>query len=60
MEYLCSLCGKTVQGDAVEFINHTETRIIDEIKANHPEWEEKDGVCRKCVEYFRRQLKGEE
>lgn len=58
MTYQCSLCHKEVEGDLLEYIDHTEKHIIDEIKSTHPEWVEGDGVCHKCVEYFKNQLKG--
>ena len=58
MEYKCSLCHKKVDGDLLVFTNHTEEHIFDEIKSTHPEWVGDDGVCQKCVEYFKGQMKG--
>jgi len=58
MAYQCSVCQQTVQDDLLVYIAHTEKHIMDEIKANHPEWAEKDGVCQKCVDYYRGQMKG--
>ena len=58
MEYQCSVCKETVQGDLLVYIDHTEKHIMDEIKANHPDWVEKDGVCHKCVDYYKGQMKG--
>ena len=59
MEYKCSVCSDQVKGDLLVFINHTEGHIVDEIKAKHPEWVEADGICQKCVDYFKGQMKGE-
>jgi len=56
--YHCSVCGKAVSNDLKILIQHTEEHIVDIIKKKHPEWIEKDGVCQKCVEYYRKQLKG--
>jgi len=56
--YHCSVCGKAVSNDLEILIEHTEEHIVDIIKKKHPEWIEKDGVCQKCVEYYRKQLKG--
>ena len=58
MEYLCSVCGKKVPGDMMVYMDHTERHVIDLIKMDHPEWVEKDGACRKCVEYYKGELKG--
>ena len=57
MKYYCSVCHKEIDGDAVVYINHIETHIIDQIKAEHPEWIEEDGLCQKCVDYYRQQMK---
>jgi len=58
MGYQCSVCQETVQDDLLVYIDHTEKHIMDEIKANHPDWVEKDGVCQKCVDYYKGQMKG--
>lgn len=59
MVYTCSACGEKVKGDVLVYINHTEQHIIDEIKAKHPEWVEEDGICQRCVDYFKGQIKGD-
>lgn len=58
MEYKCGVCQEKVEGDLLVYINHTEKHIIDEIKDSHPDWVEKNGICRKCVEYYRGQMRG--
>jgi len=58
MEYTCSICKEKVQDDLLVYIKHTETHIIDEIKSKHPEWQDTEGVCRRCEDYYREQLKG--
>ncbi len=36
---------------------HTEGHIADEIKKKHPEWAEANGVCGKCYEHYKNQMK---
>ncbi|MBN1870791.1 MAG: hypothetical protein JW847_09485 [Candidatus Omnitrophica bacterium] len=58
MEYKCSVCGKHIKDDLMVYIHHTEKHIADQIHADHPDWTEKGGLCRKCVEYYRNEIKG--
>ena len=41
MDYLCDICGQKVPGDALIFIGHSESHIVDVIKEKHPDWIEK-------------------
>lgn len=59
MAYQCSVCKETIEDNLIVYIDHTEKHIIEEIKAKHPEWVERDGICRKCVDYYKKQLKGD-
>ena len=58
MEYQCDICGDKIKGDALIFIRHAERHITEAILQKHPEWKEKNGLCSKCVEYYKKQLKG--
>jgi len=58
MKYQCSVCNESIKDDLLVYINHTESHIIDEIKTKHPDWVEQDGICRKCVDYYKKQMKG--
>jgi len=58
MKYECGVCGQVVEGDSLKFIDHNEQHIVDLVKTKHPDWQEKDGVCGKCVDYYRDQIKG--
>lgn len=58
MEYICPVCNANVKRDLMAFKDHVEAHIADEIKKRHPDWAEKDGVCKKCLEYYRSQLLG--
>lgn len=57
MSYKCAVCGTEVD-DLTKFTQHTETHIVDVIKKKHPDWVEKNGLCRKCLDYYRKQIKG--
>ena len=59
MDYECSVCGRHFKDDLLVYMDHTKQHIIEEIQTDHPDWVEEDGVCRKCAEYYRRQLRGE-
>ena len=59
LEYICPVCGKKIERDLLAFMDHTEQHIVSEIKKKHPDWEEGDAMCKKCVDYYRRQMKGE-
>lgn len=58
MEYKCPVCGQVCCDDLSKYIKHTEKHIVDVIKQKHPEWAEKNGICPKCLEYYRQQIKG--
>ena len=58
MDYVCSVCKQTVNGDMILYMDHTQKHIIDLLKHDHPEWSEKDGVCQPCVKYYEAELKG--
>jgi 5-methylcytosine-specific restriction endonuclease McrA len=59
MVHTCSVCGEKIEGGVTAFIDHTEAHIISRIKETHPDWVEDDGLCARCLDYFRKQLKGE-
>ena len=58
MDYKCSVCGQKVDGDLIVLTSHTETHIIDLVKHDHPDWAQKDGLCQKCLEYYRNEIEG--
>ncbi len=59
MEYQCDICGEKIPGELLTFIQHSEKHIVDVIKNKHPHWAEKNGTCPKCLEYYKKELKGE-
>ena len=58
MEYTCGVCGKKVGADMMVYREHTEKHIVDLVKVDHPDWVETDGMCKKCIEYYKAELKG--
>jgi len=57
MEFSCPVCGKIIPRELLGIVSHGEEHIVDEIKKKHPEWAESDGVCRKCYQYYRGQVR---
>lgn len=55
-EFKCPTCGTIIPRELLAIIAHTEQDIIEAIKKDHPDWAEKDGICRKCYTYYRAQL----
>ncbi|EGG99031.1 hypothetical protein imdm_1599 [gamma proteobacterium IMCC2047] len=46
---ICPLCRKST--DSIEHI--TEQWLLEEIRKEHPEWVEENGLCTKCIAYYR-------
>jgi len=45
--------------DLLVVVPHTEQHVVDAIKKKHPEWAESNGVCKKCYEFYKKQMKGD-
>ncbi len=58
MEYVCTVCQKKIPGDMIVYLDHTEKHIIDLVKNDHPDWIEKDGICKACAEYYHSEIEG--
>ena len=56
MDYNCPVCKATMPRNLMVVISHTEIHIVNEIKKTHPTWTEKDGVCKKCYDYYKNQM----
>ncbi|MBI3307342.1 MAG: hypothetical protein HYZ84_06040 [Candidatus Omnitrophica bacterium] len=59
-QYVCPMCGRTMERDIILFLKHTDTHVIERIQQANPKWETKDGICEPCVEYYRSQIAGSE
>lgn len=56
MDYICPTCGKHLSRELSQIIPHTEEHIIEAIKKNHPEWDKKGDVCKKCYDHYKKQM----
>ena len=56
MDYVCPVCNKLMERNLLDIITHTDKHIVDVIKKLHPEWVEADGICKKCFEYYKKQI----
>lgn len=56
MKFTCPTCGKDIPSDLFVILSHTEKHIIDEIKKKHPDWAETNGICKKCHDFYKKQL----
>ncbi|MDX8402825.1 MAG: hypothetical protein R8K54_00270 [Mariprofundaceae bacterium] len=45
---ICPLCGK--ERDTEE--HEVEHYVLKLIRKDHPDWMEKDGACKLCIEYY--------
>lgn len=55
--YQCPVCSNEIPRDLAVFLDHTNEHIIDAIKKQNPKWVSSDGVCKRCVEYYKSQFK---
>ncbi len=44
--------------DLLVVVEHAERHIVDAIKKKHPGWAEDNGICKKCYEFYKKQMKG--
>jgi hypothetical protein len=59
MDFVCPTCNKTIPYDLKTIVPHTEEHIIEVIKKKHPDWVKRDGICKKCYDYYKSQLRSE-
>lgn len=56
VEFICPTCKEKMVRDLSIIIPHTEEHIVEIIKRRHPDWAKEDGVCKRCYEYYKKQL----
>lgn len=56
MVFICPTCGENMPRDLLVVVPHTEEHIVDAIKKKHPDWTEEEVTCKKCYEYYKKQL----
>lgn len=52
----CLLCGRTLTDRAAH--DALEERVLEAIRAEHPDWESDDEACQPCVTHYRSLIKG--
>lgn len=57
--YRCPICGEEMERDLILFLGHADEHIVEAVKKKHPEWVDQDGICAKCLDYYKGQLKGD-
>ncbi len=57
--YTCPTCGERMERELLLFTKHTDHHIIEAIKKKKPEWVTDEGVCPKCLDYFKRSMEGD-
>lgn len=55
-EFRCPTCGKIIPRELLTIISHAEQDIVEEIKKDHPDWVEDNGICKQCYDYYKKQL----
>lgn len=58
MAYYCPMCREKFTTDLKAYVEHVEDEIVHLIRQDHPDWDQEDGTCPKCYEYYKKQLKG--
>ena len=56
MDFVCPTCKQRMPRELQIVISHTDQHIVEIIKKQHPDWVEQDGICRKCYDYYKKQL----
>jgi len=53
MKFICPTCNKEMPRELRVIIPHTEEHIMEVITRKHPDWVKKDGVCKRCHDYYK-------
>ncbi|MDD4910090.1 MAG: hypothetical protein PHR44_05370 [Candidatus Omnitrophica bacterium] len=57
MKYTCQICNREISDKIGLTHIKAEEYILDLIKKDHPEWNHKKDICKKCVDYYRNLIK---
>ncbi len=55
-EYICPVCKEALERDLVVFLKHTDHHIIEMILKEHPKWMHGDGICKECLDYYKKSI----
>ena len=56
INFICPICDKELPRELRTVVPHTNRHIIEAIKGKHPEWVDKEGICEKCYDHYKKQL----
>ena len=59
-KYRCQICDRDIDDFASIAHIKAEEYIMELIQRDHPEWDEKEKTCHKCLEYYRKLVKDTE
>lgn len=57
MPFQCPVCKQEVGDKYVKLHVGTEAGLIELIRAAHPDWNDGDGICLKCLEEAKKRMK---
>ncbi len=55
-KYICPVCKEEIDHDLVVFLKHTDPPLIANILKEHPQWAHGAGICKECLEYYRKSI----
>ena len=53
-KYVCQICAREIDESVALMHVKAEEYILDLIKRDHPEWNNGQGTCHECVDYYRK------
>jgi len=56
MQFKCPTCGRVMSRDLSVIVPHTEKHIVDAIRKRYPHWAKNDPMCKRCYEYYEKEL----
>lgn len=59
-QYTCHICNRLVDEDHALTHIKAEEYLLDLIRKDHPQWKDKDPLCKECIEYYRKLIKDAE
>ena len=54
--YVCPVCKEALAHDLMVFLKHTDHHIIEVVLKEHPHWGHADGICKECLDYYKKTL----
>ena len=49
---VCSLCGEVIPPGTARVHHLAEAWVLEQIRREHPQWVEDDGLCPRCLEHY--------